>query len=339
MPAAPGPDAGTFTILIPLFNDWASFRLLAAEIDRVLAEHGLAARILVVDDGSPSPPPADVLEGPLRALRGVSVLELRRNLGHQRAIAVGLGYLEAQGTDAPVVVMDSDGEDQPSDIPRLMAAYHAHGGERIVFAERAQRSESLAFRAFYQLYKLTYRTLTGHRVRFGNFSVIPPRRLASLVVVSELWNHYVAAALKSRQPYCLVPTRRGQRLRGRSQMNFVNLVLHGLSAISVDSEVVGVRLLVVALGLIPVALLGLGAIIGVRLFTNLAIPGWATMAAGLAVLVLGQSILLATVFSFVTLSGRQGSHFLPRRDHADYVARVYPLEATGPVPAARDAVA
>lgn len=325
MSASSCPHNGTLVILVPLFDDWASFRLLVVEINRVLTEHDLLARVLVVDDGSPTPPPVEGFDPPLSAIPTIDVLELRRNLGHQRAIAVGLSYLEAQGTDVPVVVMDSDGEDLPSDISRLLDTYNEHGGTRIVFAERAQRSESLAFRAFYQLYKALYRLLTGRVVRFGNFSVIPPRRLQSLVVVSELWNHYVAAALKSRQPYCLVPTRRGERLRGKPKMNFVSLVLHGLSAISVDSEVVGVRLLVVALALIPVALLGLAAIVAIRLFTELAIPGWATMATGLAVIVLGQSVLLATVFSFVTLSGRQGSHFLPRRDYAHYVGRVYHL--------------
>ena len=46
------------------------------------------------------------------------------------------------------------------------------------------------------------------RVRVGNFSAIPRRRLESLVAVSELWNHYAAAAFQSRQPYCTIPTQR-----------------------------------------------------------------------------------------------------------------------------------
>ena len=78
----------------------------------------------------------------------------------------------------------------------------------------------------------------------GNFSVIPRERLASLVVVSELWNHYAAAAMRSRQPFCTIPTRRAERLDGESKMNFVGLVVHGLSAISVYSDIVGVRLLI-----------------------------------------------------------------------------------------------
>ena len=84
----------------------------------------------------------------------------------------------------------------------------------------------------------------------GNFSIIPRPRLASLVVVSEMWNHYAAAAFKSRQPLCTVPTQRAKRLDGKSKMNFVNLVVHGLSAISVYGELVGIRLLVVTVLLI-----------------------------------------------------------------------------------------
>src|SRR5262249_37876231 len=154
---------------------------------------------------------------------------------------------------------DGDGEDDPADVPRLVQRCREEGFEKIVFAERTRRSETLAFRAFYGLYKVVHVLLTGIRGRVGNFSVVPPARLESLVVVSELWNHYAAAAFKSRQPLCLVPTRRASRLQGRSRMNFVDLVAHGLSAISVFGETVGVRLLVLACLLILMALLGAAA--------------------------------------------------------------------------------
>ncbi len=221
--------------------------------------------------------------------------------------------------------MDSDGEDAPADIPRLLARFHQEDGRKIIFAERSKRSESLRFRLSYQFFRGIYRLLTGRAIRFGNFSVIPRDRLASLVVVSDLWNHYVAAVLKSRQAHCTVPTQRGRRLRGQPKTNFVSLIVHGLSAISVDSEIVGVRLLLASLLLILILLGGMGVIVAIRLFTNLAIPGWATTAMGVLSILLVQAVLLATVFSFVTLSGRQGSPFLPRRDYVYYVGRVYPL--------------
>ena len=189
-------------------------------------------------------------------------------------------------------------------------------------SERTKRSESIAFRVFYELYKALHVILTGVRVRVGNFSVIPKARLQSLVVVSELWNHYAAAAFKSRQPLCLIATRRADRLSGRSRMNFVDLVAHGLGAMSVYGEIIGVRLLVLACILIFAALAGAVSTIIVRLTTNLAIPGWATSTVGILLVMLTLGVMLAFLFCFVILSGRQGSAFLPCRDYAYFVQEV-----------------
>ena len=218
--------------------------------------------------------------------------------------------------------MDGDGEDDPADVPRLVERCRDERFEKIVFAERSKRSESLVFRTFYELYKIIHILLAGIRVRVGNFSVIPRARLESLVVVSEMWNHYAAAAFKSRQPLCLVPDPARQTVKGRSRMNFVDLVVHGLGAISVYGEIVGVRLLVLACLLVALALLGAAATVIVRLATDWAVPGWATYTLGLLVILLTLGIMLAAVFSFVILAGRQGSSFLPCRDYSYFIKDV-----------------
>jgi polyisoprenyl-phosphate glycosyltransferase len=321
-----GEADGSVVILIPLFNDWASFSELVDRLDVVLVEHGLRADVLIVDDGSTIGPSADqFVHRRLGAVRRVDVLGLRRNLGHQRAIAVGLAYVESRLACDAVVVMDGDGEDAPEDVPRLLARLSEEGGRPIVFAERTRRSESWSFHVFYALYNLLHVLLIGQRVRVGNFSVVPRRRLTSLVAVSELWNHYAASVVQSRQPWCTIPTRRAKRLRGKSAMNFVALVTHGLSAISVYSDIVGVRLLVVATAMAGFALVGLCVAVFTRLATNLAVPGWATYTAGLLLVLLLQSVLLAATFSFVILSGRHGSAFLPVRDYGYYVGEVRTL--------------
>jgi hypothetical protein len=315
--AEPSGDADV-VILIPLYNDWASLRLLLIDLDDVLAHASLRARVLVVDDGSTVEPEGGAW-GPYRTLGPIEVVHLRRNLGHQRAIAVGLPYIEERIPCRAVVLMDSDGEDAPSDVPRLLARFEEEGGRRIVFAERARRSESPTFIVFYNLYKWAHLALTGIGVRVGNFSVIPRRRLESLVVVSELWSHYAAAVFKSRQPFCSVPTHRATRLAGKPQMNFVRLVVHGLSAISVFSDIIGVRLLVATMILTLLCMVGIGATIGVRLFTTLAIPGWATMLIGILLIVLLQAIMFSILFSFLILGDRQATTFLPRRDYSPFV--------------------
>jgi len=309
-------------ILIPNYNDWRSLELHIRNLDEVMKAHQIEADLLIVDDGSTIPPGEALGNTIHQSMRRLEILRLRRNLGHQRAIAIGLGYVEAHFSGPAVVVMDADGEDDPGDVPRLIQKCRDEAFEKIVFAERTRRSESIRFRVFYELYKTLHVLLTGIHVRVGNFSVIPRARLQSLVVVSELWNHYAAAAFKSRQPLCLVPTRRAHRLDGRSTMNFVGLVVHGLSAISVYGEIIGVRLLVVACLLIFAALAGVTATILVRLTTNWAIPGWATYTMGILLIMLTLGIMLAFLFCFVILSGRQGSAFLPCRDYAYFVQEV-----------------
>ena len=322
------PDSSTSSepsllILLPMFNDWNAAGKLLPLIDRTLVQSALRAGVIVVDDGSTEPAPRGFAAGPFHALAPVDVLRLRRNLGHQRAIAVGLAYIERQVACDAVIVMDADGEDAPEDIPVLVDRCCREGHERIVFAERSRRVETALFRILYRAYRALHRLLTGHSVRVGNFSVIPRVRLNGLVVVSELWNHYAAAVFRSRQPYVTVPTSRAARIEGRSRMNFVSLVVHGLSAISVYGDFVFVRLIVFAVLLAALSAVGVCVVIAVRLFTTLAIPGWATFTSGILLLVLLQAVLFVAVLTFLGLSIRQHAPFVPSRDFELYVAGIW----------------
>src|SRR5262249_29077219 len=132
--------------------------------------------------------------------------------------------------------------------------------------------------------------------------------------------HYAAAVFKARLPYSLLPTQRANRLAGRPQMNFVALVIHGLSAISVFSDRVGVRLLIAATVLFVTSLLSLiGMSLAAAIFSWTA-PGWAVWSAAFALIVAVQIFMLLAVFVFVTLGGREGSSFLPLRDYVYYIA-------------------
>lgn len=309
-------------ILVPLFNDWAVAERMLAELDGVLAQHGLAAHVVRVDDGSTDPRPAAFLRRPRAALEVVEALFLRRNLGHQRAIAIGLAFVHAERACDTVVVMDGDGEDAPADVPRLLEKYREHGGERIVFAARTRRSESLTFRIGYRAFKIVHRILIGLPVKVGNFSVLPRRQLDRLVVISELWNHYAAAVIKARLPHETVDTSRGPRLGGRSSMNLVSMVVHGLSAMAVYGEIIGVRLLCTTLFLIALAAALSAVIFLVPPLTGRPIPTPAALAAAALLVILAQAVLMAFVFVFIVLGSRAGFTFLPIRDFRFFVGEV-----------------
>jgi polyisoprenyl-phosphate glycosyltransferase len=306
-------------ILIPIYNDWDAVGLLLPSLDGVLAGAGLIADVLLVDDGSTVRPPAHWHAQAWRALGRIEVLALRRNVGHQRAIAIALAFVEQHLAPDVLVVMDGDGEDAPEDIPRLLACLDQNHGNEVVFAERTRRSETVTFRVFYALYRWAHALLTGIPVRVGNFSVVPSSQLRRLVVVSELWNHYAAAVFKARVPRTSVPTVRAPRLAGKSRMNFVDLVTHGLSALSVHSELIGVRLLVVAAVLITVMASALLVVLAIRFFTDFAIPGWTSTVVGLLLVLLLQAGAFAAFFAFLVLHARSQPTFIPLRDYDYFV--------------------
>src|SRR6266404_6380292 len=140
-------------ILIPMFNDWDAADLLLSDLDRALADEPMSAEILFIDDGSTLPMPDTFARRQFKALQAVDILKLRRNLGHQRAIAIGLVYVYENIPCRAVVVMDADGEDRPGDIRLLVARFDQESSRSIVFAERAKRLESLPFRILYQVYR------------------------------------------------------------------------------------------------------------------------------------------------------------------------------------------
>ena len=97
-------------------------------------------------------------------------------------------------------------------------------------------------------------------------------------------------------------------------MNFVSLLIHGISAMSVFSDQVSARLLTAAVGFAVLAMGLIGVTAGIRLFTDLAIPGWATFTVGLLLLLVVQLLSFATLFAFLIASRRSSLNFLLTRD-------------------------
>ena len=306
-------------VLMPLRDDWLSAAELIRRLDKAIASEACTMEIILVDDGSVQSCDRNDFQSGFSAVRAIRTLRLRRNLGHQRAIAIGLVHVYKTASCDAVLVMDADGEDTPEGAAQLLRAYSGTHGATAIFAERSRRSESLVFRLFYGLYKVLHRCLTGIGVRVGNFSILPSRYLNTLVVMSELWNHYAAAVFRSHLPFTMVPIPRGTRIAGTSRMNFVALVSHGLSAMSVFGDIVGVRVLIGTLTASLLAGLGIVVVAMVRLFTDRAIPGWATYATGTLAIVIIQLIAMAASFTFFMLSGRTNLGFVPLRDYSWFV--------------------
>jgi polyisoprenyl-phosphate glycosyltransferase len=319
-------------VLMPVYNDWEAAALLCRALDRACgALHAARISIVLVDDGSSEPAPPAFYGWTPETLAAITTVRLRRNVGHQRAIALGLAYLYDQTDAAAMLVMDADGEDKPEDAVTLIRAY-LDDPRRAIFAARRRRIEGLLFSIGYHVYRACHWLLTGIAVRIGNFSIVPRAVAGAIVLTSESWSHYAASAVKARVPMTTIPMDRGQRLAGRSTMNYVSLVTHGLSAISVFRELVGTRLLLMSIASSVIG--GAALLLLVLTVARGGMPFDRLTAVLIALIVLAtlQAVAASFTVAFSVLAGRDQAPFLPIRDYRPFIESVSSLQ---PADAAR----
>lgn len=246
-------------VLIPVFEDFACLPILSNKIRNSLSTIS-DYKILIIDDGSYKGLPEKLA---LNDDSSFEILTLSQNVGHQRSIAIGLCYLGKNKDFDYILVMDGDGEDNPQDATNLIIAAEALNEERVVFARRDTRSEPFLFKIGYLLYRLLFRVLTGEKIKFGNFSLVPHSLINRLTGIPDIWNHYAASILSSKIPHEEISSQRSGRIHGRPKMNLTNLILHGMSAFSVFLQIILFRLflfisIINASGLVLLFLEGLG---------------------------------------------------------------------------------
>jgi len=105
------------SLVVPVFNEEESLPHLWTKIHRVLAAEGRAWEVVFIDDGS-TDASFDVLAKLAREFPQVNALRFRRN--YRKAAALAAGFKEARGQI--IITMDADLQDDPDEIPRLLAA-------------------------------------------------------------------------------------------------------------------------------------------------------------------------------------------------------------------------
>ena len=109
-------SAPQLSLVVPLYNEAENLPVLAAEIRQALAPLGRSWESLFVDDGS-TDGSFDALVALAMADPTVRILRHRRNAGQSAALAAG--FAAARG--AIVVTLDADLQNDPADIPKLLA--------------------------------------------------------------------------------------------------------------------------------------------------------------------------------------------------------------------------
>jgi len=288
-------------IVTPVYEDVEASSRLFRELSEQFKRDVF---VVAVDDGSVRQP-LDIRSLEQSGVEGV-VLKLRRNVGHQRAIAIGLGYVsEHIQPGQNVVVMDSDGEDMPATIVSLLKQLKTDDVDLVV-AQRKSRVETFRFKAFYAVYKLFFSLMTGRSISFGNFMALKAASVKRLVAMQELSIHVAGAVLASKLRTAICPLDRGERYAGQSKMNFVGLVLHGFKGLMVFAEDVLVRVGIACALIAAFSVIGAVAAIILKLL-GFSTPGWFSVALGILVLMLLQTGALALMTLMLTGVIRSGT--------------------------------
>ena len=122
------------SVVIPVFNEEDGLPSLDAMLRDALDPLAISSEIIFVDDGS-----TDASVAVLTALAAkdprIQVIQLRRNYGQTAAMMAGIQH----ATGDVIIPMDADGQNDPHDIPRLLAKLDE--GYDVVSGWRSERED------------------------------------------------------------------------------------------------------------------------------------------------------------------------------------------------------
>ena len=135
-----------YIFLLPLYNDWESLTLLLTKINEEIKSKNKIADILVINDCSTVLTPTFFS---LSNINKINILNLKSNLGSQKAISVGLKYLKKKDDEMIITILDSDGEDDVSKIPHMLSEAEKNP-KKVIVSTRTKRQENFIFKMIKQ---------------------------------------------------------------------------------------------------------------------------------------------------------------------------------------------
>ena len=211
------------SVVVPVYNEEDNVVTLQNEISRALA--GMNHEIIFVDDGSSDQTAEKIERGP-----HIRVLRFEENAGQSAATYAGLQA--ARG--ATIILMDGDLQNDPADIPKLLAEM---SGADLVCGYRASRKDTVVKRITSRVANFVRSRFTGDGVRDTGCGLKAMRRECVESLVPFKGMHRFVPALVKGAGYRLVevPVNHRPRQFGESKYGLGN------RAIRATVDMFGVR--------------------------------------------------------------------------------------------------
>lgn len=258
------------SVVLPVYNEEELLGALYDSLTRALASIGDYS-LVFVDDGSTDGTSRRLEELAARDPKVVAVF-LSRNFGNQVALSRGLEHADGDR----VVVMDSDLEDRPEDIPKLLDK--AAQGYDVVYAVRGSSQKTwlkdLGSRAFYWLIaRVSDMPLPRHA---GNFCVMSRDAVEAVKLLPERHRYFsgLRAWVGFRQAGLELP--RGARPGGTPKQTYRRLLRHALDAVFSFSTFPLRALSLLGLAAFAVSLACAAVVVFMRFYRDDVPLGWAS---------------------------------------------------------------
>lgn len=206
----------SLSVVIPIYNDQEVIAELLRRLTAVLEIIVSDYEIILIDDGSRDNSWA-IMNEERKQREHLRIARLSRNFGQQNAIAAGLSLT----TKELIVLMDSDLQDRPEDIPVLIDALLADPEATMAIAQWEERKDSRMKKAVSRLFQIVSNRITDIRQmpRLGIFRVMKKSVVDELRNFPERTATAVSLLYFIGHKYVAVPLKRDARFAGSSGYN------------------------------------------------------------------------------------------------------------------------
>jgi len=213
-----------FFLLIPVYNDWNSLKILLLKIYKSFYNAKIFNVVILNDNSKKS---FNIKKKVINKFNSFIILNIKKNIGSQRAIAVGLNFISKKHKYFKILIMDADGEDNPLLINKIIKKSNEYPNDAIVVF-RTKRKENFLIKLFYELHILICFILSGQIVRFGNFSLINHIHVKNLITDSSLWFAYSSSVKKKVKNFKKIFAEKNKRYVDKSNLSYFDLFNHSL---------------------------------------------------------------------------------------------------------------
>ena len=211
-------------ILVPVYNDWKSLNKLLTHLNKVFKNtNDYTNEVLIINDNSTDK--IDIKKNNLSSIKKITIITLKKNLGSQRAIAIGLFHLRKK-KDSFVTIMDADGEDDPFQIETMLKEARENKNF-IITSNRKKRKESLLIQVLYRIHLIITFIFTFKWISFGNFTTFNSKNISKILSNNDCWYAYSSSVIRNCKIKRLY-AKREKRYFDKSKLNLLTLMEHSL---------------------------------------------------------------------------------------------------------------